>query len=139
MSANVSLELRQFVSKRANDCCEYCQLPQSATLHKHEPDHVVPLQHGGKTEEQNLAFSCTRCNRYKGPNVGSFDPETSELVPFFNPRKHKWIEHFELVSGVIHPLTTEARVTAKIFRLNDEARVTERQQLSEVGLYPPKI
>lgn len=138
MSAHISSELRQYVSKRANHCCEYCLLPQSVAIHKHEPDHVVPLQHGGETEEQNLALACMRCNRYKGTNVGSFDPETDKLVPFFDPRKHNWSEHFKLISGFIRPLTPEARVTVKILRLNDEKRVRERQQLAEVGFYPPK-
>ncbi len=34
----------------------------------------------------NLALACLRCNRHKGPNVGSFDPLTGQLTPFFNPR-----------------------------------------------------
>lgn len=88
--------------------------------------------------KQNLTLACMRCNRYKGTNIGSFDPETAQLVPFFDPRKHNWLEHFELVSGFIHPLTAEARVTVKILRLNDEKRILERQQLAKVGFYPPK-
>lgn len=94
----------------------------------------MPRQDGGKTESGNLALSCMRCNRYKGPNVGSFDPQTGELVPFFNPRTQDWAEHFELKGGIIRPLAAEARVTVKILRLNDEERIAERQRL-EVGLY----
>jgi hypothetical protein len=76
-----------------------------------------------------------RCNRYKGPNIGSFDPLTGKLVPFFNPRTQDWTKHFELEGAIIRPLTAEARVTVKIFRLNDEDRVIERQRLLEAGLY----
>ena len=82
MPSELSTELRQRVVKRANNCCEYCLLPESALLHKHEPDHIVPRQHGGETEEDNLALACLRCNRYKGPNLGSLDPQTGRLVPF---------------------------------------------------------
>jgi hypothetical protein len=110
-------------------------LPQAASLHKHEPDHIVPRQHGGKTEISNLALACFRCNRYKGPNVGSFDPETGNLVSFFNPRTQKWTEHFALDGAMILLLTPEGRVTVKMFRLNDEDRVAERRHLLEVGLY----
>ena len=98
------------VIERAGNRCEYCLLPQSAALHKHEPDHIVPLQHGGETDENNLALACMRCNRYKGPNVGSFDPQTDKLVPLFNPRILDWPDHFELEDATIRPLTAEARV-----------------------------
>lgn len=132
MSSDLSVSLRQLVEERANSRCEYCLLPQWMSLHKHEPDHIVPRQHGGKTEANNLALSCMRCNRYKGSNVGSFDPQTGKLVPFFHPRTQKWTDHFRLEDEIIRPLTAEARVTVKILRLNDEERVAERQRF--IGL-----
>lgn len=135
MPADVPASLRQFVTQRAKHRCEYCLLPASVSLHKHEPDHIVPRQHGGETEANNLALACMRCNRFKGPNVGSFDPTTGKLVAFFNPRTQEWTEHFELDGAMIRPLTAEARVTVKILRVNDEERVAERQYLLRVGLY----
>lgn len=136
MTSDIPTELRQLVAERAANCCEYCLMPQVAVLHKHEPDHIIPTQHGGETDEQNLALSCMRCNRYKGPNVGSFDPITGALVPFFNPRKESWIDHFTLENGMIIPQPAQARVTIKIFRINDEIRIEERIKLVEAGLYP---
>jgi hypothetical protein len=135
LSSELSTDLRKLVIERAKNRCEYCLLPQSVSLHKHEPDHIVPLQHGGKTDANNLTLSCMRCNRYKGPNVGSFDPETGNLVPFFNPRIQDWGNHFELDGSIIRPRTAEARVTVKIFRMNDEDRVLERQLLIEASLF----
>lgn len=135
MSSDVPDHLRQQVAERAGYRCEYCLLPQSVALHKHEVDHIVPTQHGGETKESNLALSCMRCNRYKGPNIGSFDPETGKLVPFFNPRIDSWKDHFILKGAIIHPLTAEARVTVKILCINDSDRVKERQHLLKVGLY----
>jgi hypothetical protein len=76
-----------------------------------------------------LALACLRCNRYKGPNIGSLDPVTGRLVPFYNPRTQLWTDHFELEEGLLRPLTAEARVTVRILRLNDEDRVLERQML----------
>jgi hypothetical protein len=54
----------------------------------------VARQHGGKTEMENLAWSCHRCNYYKGPNLTSIDPETQAIVPLFNPRRAVWKLHF---------------------------------------------
>jgi hypothetical protein len=135
LSSELSTGLRKLVIERAKNRCEYCLLPQSVSLHKHEPDHIVPLQHGGQTDADNLTLSCMRCNRYKGPNIGSFDPETGNLVPFFNPRTQDWANHFELGGAIIRPRTAEARVTVKIFRMNDEDRVLERQRLIEASLF----
>jgi hypothetical protein len=135
LSSDISPELRDLVRARAGNRCEYCRLPQSVVLHKHEPDHIIPRQHEGETVAANLALACMRCNRYKGPNVGSFDPNTGNLVPFFNPRQQNWADHFEFKDGVIWPITAEARVTVKILRLNDDERITERKELWGKGLY----
>ena len=136
MSEYISHDLRQIVFERANGRCEYCLLPQGISLQKHEPDHIVPQQHGGETELENLALACFRCNRCKGPNIGSFDPQTGALVPFFNPRIHDWATHFELQQdGVISPLSAEARVTLKILRFNEPERVAERYKLRQAGIY----
>ena len=85
MSESISVELRRLVAERAGQRCEYCLLPQTAALYRHEPDHIVPLQHDGATEADNLALACFRCNRFKGPNVGSFDPLTGRLTALFHP------------------------------------------------------
>jgi hypothetical protein len=135
MSRDVSIALRRAVMERARGRCEYCLMPQSASAFEHEPDHIIPIQHGGKTEAENLALACLRCNRRKGPNIGSLDPETGALVPFFNPRSQTWQDHFRLDGAIIQPLTPEARVTVKILQLNDERRVEEREQLIALGLY----
>jgi hypothetical protein len=135
MRPEIPQSLRRLVIERAGNRCEYCLLPQWAALHKHEPDHLIPHQHDGRTEESNLALACLRCNRYKGPNVGAFDPVTGQLVPLFNPRLHKWSDHFVLEGATIRALTAEARVTIKLFHLNDEDHITERRRLVDSGLY----
>ncbi len=113
MPSQISDSLRQKTTERADHCCEYYLFPQSMALHKHEIDHIVPIQHGGETSEDNLALSCMRCNRYKGPNIGSFDQETGQLVPFYHPRKNQWTSHFTLVGAIVQPITAEAKVTVR--------------------------
>ena len=58
MAAPVSVRIRQEVAERAAYRCEYCGLPQRFALHAHEPDHIVPRQHGGESHLQNLALAC---------------------------------------------------------------------------------
>jgi hypothetical protein len=48
MSIDIPDNLRRLVTERAGNRCEYCLLPQSVALHKHEPDHIIPNQHGEK-------------------------------------------------------------------------------------------
>ncbi|HSJ55972.1 MAG TPA: HNH endonuclease signature motif containing protein [Anaerolineae bacterium] len=136
MPTDIPAELRRLVFDRARELWEYCLLPQKAAVYQHEPDHIIPRQHDGGTTADNLALACTRCNRYKGPNIGSFDPATGDLVPFYNPRTQVWGDHFRLDGPIIQPLTPQGRVTVKILRLNDAVRVEERALLIEVGLYP---
>lgn len=133
---NIPASLRNLVFKRAQGRCEYCLHPQSASAYRHEPDHIIPVQHEGKTNADNLALACLRCNRYKGPNIGSIDWQTESLVPFFNPRTQSWQNHFQLESAFIRPLTPKGRVTVKILRINNPLRIEERQRLQAVGLYP---
>ena len=135
MPSEVPHALRRLVVERASACCEYCLLPQSVALHKHEPDHIVPRQHGGQTVESNLALACMRCNRHKGSNVGSYDPVTGGLVPLFSPRVQNWVDHFRLDGATIRPLTPEGRVTVRVLCLNEEHRVMERKRLMAAGVY----
>jgi hypothetical protein len=126
-------ELRGFVFDRARGLCEYCLLPDSEATQPHQLDHIIARQHGGGDDEGNLALCCVVCNRYKGTNLTSLDPETKQLTPLFNPRHQHWQEHFLLEQGRILGLTPAGRATAFILRLNDEWRVLLRQTLEREG------
>ena len=89
--------LRRLTRDRAGGRCEYCQLPDSLPpLESFHLEHIVARQHGGKTETENLAWACHRCNYYKGPNLTGIDPETQMVVPLFNPRRAVWNLRFAL-------------------------------------------
>jgi HNH endonuclease len=128
-------ELRQFIAKRAKERCEYCLLPQSTRLFPFHLDHIISKQHGGTDDESNLALCCPQCNRHKGPNIATLEPTTGEFVGFFNPRKHRWRDHFQIEAGVISGLSPQGRATVTIFHLNDPVRVTERLNLTKLGSY----
>jgi hypothetical protein len=132
----VSAALRRLVTERAREQCEYCLFPQTASLFAFEMEHIIAEKHDGITESENLALSCPCCNRFKGSDLGSIDPETQQLTPFFHPRRQQWSEHFRLEGGSIVPLTPEGRVTSKILQFNLSERILEREQLSKIGEYP---
>jgi len=120
--------LRRLVEERANRCCEYCLLPENVSFYTHEIDHVIPEKHGGKTDAANLALTCWRCNRHKGTDLGSFDPQTEQFSFLFNPRTQKWSEHFACDERAIVGLTSEGRTTVKLLQLNTDERLVERKR-----------
>lgn len=113
--------------ERAGNRCEYCLLSTGVAFFPHEVDHVVAEKHGGgATDIDNLAFACWRCNRHKGSDLTSFDPQTSQLSPLFNPRTQVWAEHFAYEEEKIVGLTPEGRTTVNLLRLNSAERLRER-------------
>ena len=132
----IPVALRQAVSQRAGGRCEYCLYPAAASLFAFEMEHIVAEKHGGATSLDNMALACPYCNRYKGTDLGSLDPETGLLTPFFNPRTQAWGDHFRLEDAQLIPLTAEARVTVAILQLNHANRLAERERLIQAGQYP---
>ncbi|MCZ6795360.1 MAG: HNH endonuclease signature motif containing protein [Planctomycetota bacterium] len=72
--------MRRRVVDRAGNRCEYCLLDQEFAASTHQVDQVIAEKHGGETTLDNLALSCTVCNRRKGSDVSSIDPETGDVV-----------------------------------------------------------
>jgi HNH endonuclease len=135
MSSYIPEILRKVVAKRANYRCEYCKMPQLPIQLKHEPDHILPRKHSGETSSQNLALACFNCNRNKGSDISGYDSKNGNLTPFFNPRTQIWSEHFLFQDAEIVPLTAEARVTARLLKLNDVERIEQRQVLIELNAF----
>ncbi len=127
----IPVALRRLVEERANRLCEYCLLPADVTFFPHEIDHVIAEKHGGETNADNLAFTCWRCNRHKGSDLGSFDPQTGAFSFLFNPRTQQWDEHFKLEELQIVGLTSQGRTTARLLQFNSDERLAERQRLRD--------
>ncbi|XYI04267.1 HNH endonuclease [Sorangium sp. So ce1128] len=86
--------MRETVHLRAHGACEYCRLPQEASILPHQVDHIIGRQHRGSDDVANLCLCCVRCNLKKGPNIASIDPENGAVVALYHPRQHSWQEHF---------------------------------------------
>jgi hypothetical protein len=124
------------VRERANGCCEYCLLSEERAFFPHEPDHIIAIKHGGTNAIDNSALACFDCNRFKGSDIASIDPDSGQLVSLFNPRTHEWSDHFRIEGGYIRPFTAMARVTERLLRLNQASRVDVRRILARIGRYP---
>src|SRR5580693_1451103 len=127
--SDIDAALREFVRSRAAGFCEYCRISEGLTLAEHEIDHVIATKHGGQTVLENLALCCTICNRFKGSDIASIDPESGKLTALFHPRLDRWDDHYEFRNGEILGLTAKGRVTVRLLRMNRPTRIKERQLL----------
>lgn len=128
-------ELRNFVRARAEDRCEYCRLPRKSQLMPFHVEHIIAKQHGGDDDAENLAWSCDRCNAYKGPNLSSIDPSTGCIVALYHPRQNIWRDHFIVRDAKIEGVSATGRATIRLLQMNAKRRVEVRRELIEEGLF----
>ncbi len=118
---------RAAVRVRAQDRCEYCQRPQSASpLIPLQIEHVVPRKHGGSDEPENLALACAECNLHKGSDLTGVDPNSGAVTVLFNPHRDRWDEHFEWRAFRIAGRSAAGRTTVRVLQLNTPARLRVR-------------
>ena len=127
--------LRESVRRRAGFRCEYCQFPERLAELRFQLDHIIPEQHGGPTRAENLAWSCLRCNKHKGPNLSGREAATGEIVRLFNPRGDDWHVHFVWAGPVLRGRTPIGRATVEVLRINRSDAVLVREALMEEGAY----
>lgn len=134
----VSKALRRRVLQRARGYCEYCRLPMTYSPDIFEVEHIVPLAQGGKTTLDNLALSCSSCNRYKGTRRTAQDPRTGRRVSLFHPRKQRWERHFRWSEDFtrLEGRTATGRATVAALRMNRESVRRLRAALYALGLHP---
>lgn len=125
--------LRELVRRRAGSRCEYCRLPQELDDFRFEIDHVIASKHDGPTTEDNLALSCFFCNSRKGSNIAGVDPSSGAILPLFNPRRDRWVDHFERRGPHIVGRTATGRATVHVLCMNDPRRVIHRRELLRGG------
>lgn len=147
-------DLRMVVQARARDACEYCLMPTSTRF---QVDHIVPesrwqdyvagsLLIGPQPGEQgpnhldNFAWSCPFCNTSKSDRVswrvGRRD------YPLFNPRLHRWEDHFLLTDRhlLIVGTTGIGTATERALSFNDPRSggpLAIRHRAILWGAYPP--
>lgn len=130
MSRYIAESLRKSVARRANFRCEYCLLPSENSFFGFHIEHIISLKQSGKTELENLAYSCQICNLSKGSDLGTFLDDPSKLIRFFNPRIDVWNDHFEIqINGLLVSKTEIGEATVKILDLNHPDSIIERLEM----------
>lgn len=126
-------KLREFVRERAGQRCEFCRLPQAFSELRLHVEHIIPRQHRGGDEADNLALACPACNLHKGTNLTGIEPDTGQVIALFNPRMDHWEAHFALEGIRVVGRTPKGRTTAWLLDMNDESRLRVRAILQSIG------
>jgi hypothetical protein len=102
-------------------------------------DHIIPIAEGGKTNLENLAFSCGGCNGHKYTKIQAIDPVSKEVVALYNPRQQTWRDNFVWSDDFLQMvgLTAIARATINALQLNRSGVLNMRRLLLMAGLHPP--
>ena len=130
-------QIAAWVEARSGGRCEYCRMHQAlqgATFHL---EHIAPDSRGGKSDFDNLAWSCPSCNLHKSDRMDAVDPITKARTPLFHPRQHVWREHFRWEGCLLVGLTPTGRATIVALRMNDPRRLLIRQAEQRFALFPP--
>lgn len=132
---DVPLSYQRRIRLRAGNRCEYCGIPQAGQEATFHIDHVLPRRVGGPTTLENLALSCVSCSLRKGARTEARDPHTGEMASVFNPRAHRWEEHFELADDfLILGKTSIGRGSVALLRMNRPVAVEIRQRVAQQGI-----
>jgi HNH endonuclease len=136
--------IRKLVRERAKFLCEYCHSLEEASAAQFSIDHILPRSVNGSDDLDNLALACQRCNGYRYNFTTGIDPNTGEVIPLFNPRKQKWLDHFIWsVDGLkVIGITSIGRATCNRLDFNDERHnegsiIKARRLWIKGGWHPP--
>ena len=139
MPTKISAGLRAQVRVRAGFLCEYCHTQELWQYIPFFIDHIIPIAKLGLSTLKNLALACPHCNRRKSDHLFAVDPFDQTEVPLFNPREHRWEEHFiwSFDGARIVPLTAIGRAAVELLQLNNARRVRIRAEDVKVNRHPP--
>jgi hypothetical protein len=126
--SRISPALRRQVCLRAEDCCEYCGLPQLGQEANFHVDHIIPTSRGGRSNLENLALSCVSCSLRKGAAIHALDPKTGILSSLFHPRRDIWKDHFARKGDLLHGRTPAGRATITLLNMNRPSIVMIRAE-----------
>jgi len=140
LSERISARLRREIVRPARQRCEYCLCPLAFATEPFAVEHILPTVRGGITAQENLALSCSGCNGHKYDKIEALDPESQSLVSLYNPRQHRWRDHFTWDEEYTHliGLSPTGRATIAALHLNRAGVVNLRWALFLLGLHPPE-
>jgi hypothetical protein len=106
--------IREQVCQRANFACEFCGVGEINAGGEFTIDHFQPKSKGGDDGLDNLVYCCACCNQFKH----DYWPAHPQEPQLWNPRREPLAEHFfELVDGILQPITAAGAFTLSFLRL----------------------
>ena len=140
MAGKFSEAIRSKVHQRANGLCEYCHTNERWQYVRFTLDHLTASSDGGGDDFDNLALACFHCNRRKSNKQFVVDEESGQTVMLFNPRLHRWADHFIWSADGLRiiPLTAIGRATEKLLDFNRDRIQLIRAADVLVNRHPPE-
>jgi hypothetical protein len=135
---SIPVGLRRQVVFRAGGFCEYCGLSQESQEAAFHVDHIIPRASGGPTSADNLALACVSCSLRKQSRRSCQDLQTGRTVPFFNPRRQLWSDHFRWDGLTVVGVTATGRATVVSLKLNRPLILAIRAEEAIRGRHPPR-
>jgi len=134
----ITAAIRRQVADREGQRCAYCRSPMVVGIPM-VVDHIIPLQAGGTSTDENLCLACYRCNEFKGSRTEATDPHTGEQTSLFHPRQDRWADHlaWQEDGETLRGLTPCGRATIEALRLNNAWLVQARRLWRLMGVHPP--
>lgn len=126
-------ELRALVRERAQGRCGYCGVAEHDVGNELEVDHYRPRAHGGDDALDNLVYTCTPCNRFKGAYWPA--PTASNDVRLLNPNQDQGNAHIvEAINGRLVGLNARGWFHINWLHLNRPLLVAFRQRQRRMQL-----
>lgn len=130
----------EFISSRAQNCCEYCKCLKKYSPQPFVREHIIPISLGGSDDLDNLAYACGGCNGHKYNKVEGIDLVNSKTVPLFHPRNDEWTSHFTWDDEFLCVIgkTSVGRATVNTLKLNRQELINIRKITLQTGDHPPE-
>lgn len=128
MTASCTPErMRERVRERFASRCGYCGVDDASAGATLTIDHHRPRSHGGSTNDENLVYSCPRCNEHKGSYWHEHDPPHR---PLLHPGRDDLTLHLRADDdGRLTGRTLEGAFFIEKLRLNRAPLVAHRLRL----------
>jgi hypothetical protein len=137
--AEITAQQKEFITQRAQGCCEYCWSQLKFSPDPFSIEHIIPLSKGGTYDLDNLALSCQGCNNRKYNHLEAYDPIDGKLAALYHPRQQSRSEHFVWSDDFTEMIgiSPSGRATIIRLQLNREGVVNLRRVLKASDLHPP--
>ena len=139
-SSHIAKALREQLNREARQRCGYCLTSARVTGTPMEVDHIIHESLGGASTRENLWLACSMCNDHKGSRIAAPDAHTGEVVRLFDPRRQRWLDHFDWSAdgSLIVGKTPIGRATVAALRMNRVELVEARRAWVLAGWHPPQ-